>query len=359
MKLIHCADLHLASPMESRLSPEKAKQRRTELYRTFDRIADYGVENGVSAILIAGDIFDESRPRNAEKKNFLKIVEAHPEVDFLCLSGNHDESLEDEENLPENVFCYGEDWKKNSYDEVDIWGCTQTDANFNLLYTTLRPDRTRINIVLLHGEVRQSGTPAYGTVLLPALRDKGIDYLALGHYHSFEEGGLDERGKWCYSGTPEGRGFDECGPKGFVLLNIENGELSSRFVPFAQREIEECKVDISGLEGELEIEERVLSALSCRPSKNILRVLLIGRVPLNAQIRPKELEGCLNERFFSSSVKNCTKIQIDPSLYRDELSLKGEFIRTVLAARELSEEEKEQVLRCGLLALEGEEAEFT
>ena len=240
MKLIHCADLHLASPMESRLSPEKAKQRRTELYRTFDRIADYGVENGVSAILIAGDIFDESRPRNAEKKNFLKIAEAHPEVDFLCLSGNHDESLEDEENLPENVFCYGEDWKKNSYDEVDIWGCTQTDANFNLLYTTLRPDRTRINIVLLHGEVRQSGTPAYGTVLLPALRDKGIDYLALGHYHSFEEGGLDERGKWCYSGTPEGRGFDECGPKGFVLLNIENGELSSRFVPFAQREIEEC-----------------------------------------------------------------------------------------------------------------------
>ncbi len=359
MKLIHCADLHLASPMESRLSPEKAKQRRTELYRTFDRIADYGVENGVSAILIAGDIFDESRPRNAEKKNFLKIAEAHPEVDFLCLSGNHDESLEDEENLPENVFCYGEDWKKNSYDEVDIWGCTQTDANYNLLYTTLRPDRTRINIVLLHGEVRQSGTPANGTVLLPALRDKGIDYLALGHYHSFEEGGLDERGKWCYSGTPEGRGFDECGPKGFVLLNIENGELSSRFVPFAQREIEECKVDISGLEGELEIEERVLSALSCRPSKNILRVLLIGRVPLNAQIRPKELEGCLNERFFSSSVKNCTKIQIDPSLYRDELSLKGEFIRTVLAARELSEEDKEQVLRCGLLALEGEEAEFT
>ena len=170
---------------------------------------------------------------------------------------------------------------------------------------------------------------------------------------------MDERGKWCYSGTPEGRGFDECGPKGFVLLNIENGELSSRFVPFAQREIEECKVDISGLEGELEIEERVLSALSCRPSKNILRVLLIGRVPLNAQIRPKELEGCLNERFFSSSVKNCTKIQIDPSLYRDELSLKGEFIRTVLAARELSEEDKEQVLRCGLFALEGEEAEFT
>mgnify|MGYP007005917670 FL=1 len=47
---------------------------------------------------------------------------------------------------------------------------------------------------------------------------------------------------------------------------------------------------------------------------------------MNAQIRPKELEGCLNERFFSSSVKNCTKIQIDPSLYRDELSLKGEFI---------------------------------
>ena len=35
MKLIHCADLHLDSPMESNLSAEKARERKGEILATF------------------------------------------------------------------------------------------------------------------------------------------------------------------------------------------------------------------------------------------------------------------------------------------------------------------------------------
>lgn len=40
MKLIHCADLHLDSRMESGLPPEKARERRMELLHTFTKMVD-------------------------------------------------------------------------------------------------------------------------------------------------------------------------------------------------------------------------------------------------------------------------------------------------------------------------------
>ena len=45
MKIIHCADLHLDSDMTSNLTKEKAKERRTELLVTFQRMITYAKEN--------------------------------------------------------------------------------------------------------------------------------------------------------------------------------------------------------------------------------------------------------------------------------------------------------------------------
>lgn len=62
------------------------------------------------------------------------------------------------------------------------------------------------------------------------LRGRGIDYLALGHVHSFRQEKLDEQGIWCYSGCLEGRGFDECGTKGYVMLETVAQHLVPTFV---------------------------------------------------------------------------------------------------------------------------------
>ena len=53
-------------------------------------------------------------------------------------------------------------------------------------------------------------------------------------------------------------------------------------------------------------------------------------------------------------MKDETRLAIDPERYRNDVSLKGEFIRQVLAS-ELSEHEKAAVIRAGVLALAGEE----
>ena len=41
MKIIHCADLHLDSKMESNLDREAASMRRDELLDTFERMVRY------------------------------------------------------------------------------------------------------------------------------------------------------------------------------------------------------------------------------------------------------------------------------------------------------------------------------
>ena len=58
MKIIHCADLHLDSKMTANLDKDKARERKAELLRTFERMITYASQNQVEAILIAGDMFD-------------------------------------------------------------------------------------------------------------------------------------------------------------------------------------------------------------------------------------------------------------------------------------------------------------
>ena len=53
---------------------------------------------------------------------------------------------------------------------------------------------------------------------------------------------------YCYSGCLEGRGFDECGQKGFVVLDIDDEKLTAgfSFVPFAYRSLYTLYVDVTG-----------------------------------------------------------------------------------------------------------------
>ena len=61
MKLIHCADLHLDSSMTTHLTKEKAKERKAELLASFNRMMEYADRKNVSAVLIAGDLFDRKK----------------------------------------------------------------------------------------------------------------------------------------------------------------------------------------------------------------------------------------------------------------------------------------------------------
>ena len=86
-------------------------------------------------------------------------------------------------------------------------------------------------------------------ISLDDLKNKNIDYLALGHVHGFHMDKMDSRGIYCYPGCLEGRGFDECEQKGFVVLDIDDDTLKTNvnFVPMGYRTCYTVLVDVTGV----------------------------------------------------------------------------------------------------------------
>ena len=354
MKLIHCADIHLDSPMGTHMSANQAFMRNTQIIQSFLRMTDYARDNGVRAVIIAGDLFDGERVRSRTVDEILAAMERTPEVDYLYLPGNHDGAARafSDRVLPGNLRQFGREWTTFRYGDAAISGVRLCRENAGQIYENVPHADNCVNIVVLHGQVGTvSGEDA---VNLNALKGKEIDYLALGHIHSFTLQMLDEKGVYCYCGCLEGRGFDECGPKGFVLLDAENGKISPAFVPFACRQLHRIDVDITGLAKNAQVFGAMQAAAKDISRDDMVEFLLRGHVALDTGISADYLQNLVNSQFFFTKVKNLATLALDPRDYENDISLKGEFIRLVMAS-DKGEEEKAQLIRLGLLALAGEE----
>lgn len=348
MKFLHTADIHLGSKLDSKFPREVANVRKEELRSTFLRMVNYAVEQHVQAIILAGDVFDGDTPTLRDRDFFYGVVKSTPDIDFLYLKGNHDTAAYVQEELP-NLKTFGTQWTKYRYGNVVVAGAELTEENAASVYSTLQLEEADLNIVVLHGQAGDSS--GKDRVNLPRLRDKHIDYLALGHVHKPRFGRLDQRGQFAYSGCLEGRGFDEPGEHGFVLLQT-NGIVTPTFVPFACRTVEECDVDISGVNDGYTAFLRVKQQVQFVPG-NIYRINLVGELDADVDVSESDVARYLADMCFFADVKDKTGRRFDVAAYRDDMSLRGEFVRTVWAREDLDEEQKSRIAAIGLRALKG------
>ena len=350
MKLIHCADLHLDSPMESNLPADQARERRNEILFTFAELVRHADGNGADAILIAGDLFDSKRTTKKTEQYVLNLIEQHPNLNFFYLAGNHDSGnrLSSDTELPENLYTFRKDWTSYALGDVYITGSEAPNPD------TLELPEDKINVVLLHGQQKETGTNEQDVIPFRKYRGKHIDYLALGHLHGYREAVLDDRGIACYSGCLEGRGFDECGQKGYVLLEIEHQKITHTFVPYARRTLHEISCDLTDCRSQLDVENRILEAVQKIPSSDLVKMILVGECAPQLPVDPMRLSQLLSDRFYFAKTVNRTRLEIRPQDYCHDVSLKGEFVRRVMASN-LTEAEKEEIIVCGIRALNGEE----
>ncbi len=339
MKIIHCADVHLGAKMDS-FPKEVAEKRKEEVKNSFQRMVAYAKEEGVRAILLCGDLFDREKPFKKEVDFFYNVVESAPEIDFFYLRGNHD--LGGETRELENLKLFSKEWRSYPLGDIVVNGIELCEENKRAYYSTLNLDESKRNIVMLHGQIGEE-------ISLAKLREKGIDYLALGHIHEYAEGIIDQRGRYAYSGCLEGRGFDETGVKGFVLMEID-GEIKANFFPFSQREIAKIQVDVSALTEGYAMAQKVKRQVRFQKD-NIYRVELIGEVDVDLDAFASDVERYLFAECAYVSVKDCTKKKIEYAAYAEDKSLRGEFVRLV-AESDYTEEEKAQILAYGLKALD-------
>ena len=341
MKIIHCSDIHLDSPLTAGFPPEKAEERRNEILLTFVRMVKYASAQGARAVIIAGDWFDSTQLSSATVSVLKKSMADNPGMDFIYLPGNHDGGDQDIKTLvrmdgatPNLRVLTGPDRVIRLEENVVITGADSPNE------LSLNPDD--VNIVVYHGDLNPDDW-----------KHKDIDYLALGHYHSLKEGKLDGRGIYCYSGCIEGRGYDECGDKGFVRLDINDRKIVPTFVKASKRTIHEIKIDISAAANTGEIDRMIEERVKNISPSDMIMIRLTGKVPPGVDRNLSYLSKKFNDVFYHVKLSDSqVETEIDEKNAEFDKSIKGEFVRLVMES-DLSEEDKKAVIDTGLAALQG------
>lgn len=346
MKIIHCADIHLDSPFNSNLPYDKSKQMRSELVLAFLKMVDYAVDNDIGVVIIAGDFFDSLDYSAATERLVIDKIRSVANIDFLYLKGNHDNGLVFKTELPSNfkIMKSGEAFE---YEEVYIKGFDLSDGQN---YNDIDFDENKFNIAVAHGTV--SSSTGEDLVKLSEFKNKNIDYLALGHIHRRIIEPLDNRGIYAYCGCFFGRGFDECGEKGFLVLDTNTKKID--FIKGSERTFEEVQVDITGVSAIQEVIDRISNAVVLINENSIVRVVLSGKYNEELIKNTDFLQSFFEESFFLILVKDNSTRFISYDNYRNDISLKGEFLRLV-DKEELSANEKERVISVVMNALNSEE----
>lgn len=362
IRLLHAADLHLDSPFQS-LKARQALERRVEQRQLVARIAALARERQADMLVFAGDVFD-SDALFSETGRSLESALARLDIPVFFAPGNHDwyakHSLWSTLSLGDNVHIFsGEAMECVFLPDlgVRVWGTAFTGRSRRapLDGFEAEKDGDLVDIMVLHGDVGKSGSP-YGPIEPEELARSGMDYVALGHSHSFS--GLRRAGETYYAwpGCAEGRGFDECGEKGVILAEIEPGQCRIELVPIAGRKYEILKVDITDKPSPLQAIE---DALAGGGEGDVYRIVLEGEAA-NAPdlaLLHKELAG----RFYALQLRDETrpKRALWDGCGTD--SLRGLFLTKLRRLYDGTADEKQrrrivQAARWGLRALDnGEE----
>ena len=358
MRMIHCADLHLDSAMTTHLDRDKAKERKQELLNAFIKMVEFAAANRVEAILIAGDMFDTREVQRTTKNTVIYEIQKHPEIRFYYLKGNHDGDnfIDELLEIPDNLYLFDDRWKSYHVgNNIRIHGVEQNGIN-PYIYQEFKANRNEINIVMLHGQDTDGSVNNPKDINLRALENKGIDYLALGHIHSYREGQLDARGKYCYPGCMCGRGFDECGPHGFVCLDIdeERHVVQSKFLPIDSRNLYQVYVDVTGCTRTIEMIDIIRKKLEDYASDSLIKIVLTGNLDVECEKNLDYIQKTFESEFYYVTVSDKSTLSVDIDKFAMDISLRGEFVRQVRQCEDLTDEEKSIVIRYGLQILDGE-----
>ena len=341
MKLIHTADIHLDSPL---VGVKNSAQRRHELLVALSHLNEYANNNGVEAIIVAGDLFDENFTTDQTVRSVADIVKSG-KASWFVLRGNHGGSgpYEKLQKLCPEIHFFENSWTKYALGNVTICG-RELGANDSEEWANLSLDKSAYNVIVLHGDVDDS---TYGLIDRKVIAASGASYVALGHRHAFcahKFGAV----KGCYSGVLEARGFDETAETGFVEIDTDKGEI--KFVPQAIRQVVTVTVDVSSVSSDIALQNKINDMVAEISPRNYLNLVLTGTVSEDLHVAmAREL---LDGKFFALRVKDETTAQLDIDKLAQEISLRGEFVK--LASEIADEKLREAVLKLGLNYLSGD-----
>ena len=298
-RFLHAADLHLGSPFlglaqkDGEVASRFAKASRA----AFEDLVTKALEEGVSFVVIAGDVFD-GEWKDASIGLFFNRQLARLSnrgVPTFLVRGNHDAESVVTKSLtwPENVFEFST--RRPEIHRVEDLrvalhgrGFPHREVVENYAVDYPEPVAGWFNIGVLHTACGRTGHENYAPCTVADLAARGYDYWALGHIHAFE---IVSRDPWTvYPGNLQGRSIRECGERGAVIVEVTDGAIAEvRRVVTDSARWAEVFVDVSPYDDETGLFRAVEAEV--RPHADAaegrllaVRVVLAGATKLHSRL---------------------------------------------------------------------------
>jgi exonuclease SbcD len=388
LRLLHTADVHLGA-RHADLGEQAAAQRERQ-FAAFAAAIDLAIAEKVDVVLVAGDLFDSNtQPRRSVERvaaELRRLVAA--KIRTVIIPGTHD--------------VYDRSSLFRVHDLAAMAGSTPDDD----LVTVLTPDRPSVHLaacdVVVHGPVFATKRAPYsplrdlkvatgdggatwhvgmvhGSLAIPDRTDRdevvitraeieatGLDYLALGHWHSALQGKAGAT-TYAYSGAPEPVAVTQDGAGKVLLVQLET-TAGARSVTIDERQVgrtrfDKLDIDAAALAGQPELVQQ----LAARADPDlVLDVRLTGVRPDELDVSTAEVEDQLKGSFLKLRVRDTSVPALTAGTLPSADTIPGAFIRDVEGRiAELEAEgsdaavgeasELRDVLRLGRLLLAGHE----
>jgi DNA repair exonuclease SbcCD nuclease subunit len=272
---LHAADIHLDSPLLSLVLPEasQADLVRRACRDAFENLVNTAIDRNVAFVVLAGDLYDHDAPNMQVAvflRNQLARLEKH-DIRVVIVKGNHDADnrITSGLALPANTHIFNDREPETvSYEHLPVRVAIHGQSfkpgpvTQNLVIGYPAPVPNSFNIGVLHTSL--AGNPdhdSYAPCKLEDLTTKGYDYWALGHIH---KSALLWQEPWVvYPGNLQGRHAKETGPKGCILVTVEDSRiLGVEALDLAVVRWHSAEIDLIGALSETDLIERLRKELA-------------------------------------------------------------------------------------------------
>ncbi len=384
LRLLHTADVHLGA-RHADLGEQAATQRERQ-FAAFEATVALALSERVDLVLIAGDLFDSNtQPARTVQRvaaQLRRLTEAA--IRTVIIPGTHDvydrASVYRAYDLPAlaGVAPDSDAVVVLTPDRPEVVLPALDAVVFGRVFATKRAPHSPLHnfnasteqratwkIGLIHGAVAIPGRTDGDEVVVTReeIAASGLDYLALGHWHS-ATGGTAGSVRYAYSGSPEPVAIDQDGA-GRVLLVTLDKQGDARQVAVEERTIgrttfQRVEIDV----GSVRDQPALVDQLAARPDPDlVLDVRLTGILPDELDLQLDEIEQALAGRFLRVRVRDFSVPALPEGPLPPPDTVAGAFVRGLesqIAATERGEQpedarELREVLRLGRLLLDGRE----
>ena len=352
LRLLHTADLHLGA-RHTDLGVQ-AVALRERCFAAFRTTVDLAIAEKVDLFLVAGDLFDSNvQPRRSVERaaaELRRLVDARIRV--VLIPGTHD--------VYDRASIY------RAYDIEAMAGSTPDDDWVTLL-TPERPEvvlstldavvyarvfetkrapesplarlsataeeRAKWRIGMIHGAIAIPGVVERDEVIVTTdeIAASGLDYLALGHWHSAQQGTAGTT-TYAYSGAPEPVAVDQdrAGKVLIVTLDERDGK---RHASIEEMQVGRIRFDRIHIDtAALPAQPALIDGLRSMADPDlVLDVTLTGVRPDELDLSVDEVEAELREDFFRLRIRDRSVPPLTEGALPPPDTIAGAFLRDMEA----------------------------